>query len=229
MRGKAGIGLLYAAVFCAVALVSLLIWRFSIAPAGDDGLPVPPVGGPGEDDRADAGKGVRVSGGELIERDAEGNIIWQVKADGEFTYDEKAGLARGRDVAFAAVLKDDRDLEISAPEFEVHYADKQATFTGGITITSRKPVAEFRADSATYDFQKQLLSATKGVKGTLKERSMQFDAASFDYDLANEAFVAGGGVVVRHGQFEARADEVTVDLKKRQTHWRGNVRMAWRR
>ncbi len=229
MRGKAGIWLLYAAVFCAVALVSFLIWRFSLAPAGDDGLPTPPADEPGQDQQAAEGKGVRVQGGELIERDAEGNIIWQVKADGEFTYDEKSGVARGKDVAFAVVLKDERDLNISAPEFEVHYAENQATFTGGIMVGSRKPEAAFKADSATYDIKEQVLSATKGVRGALKERGMQFEAASLEYDLDSQAFVAGGGVVVRQGQFEARADEITVDLKKRQTHWRGNVRMAWRR
>lgn len=229
MKGRTGTWLLYVGVLCAVALVSFLVWRFSVAPAGDDDLPMPPADKPGQDEQAGEGKGVRVRGGELIERDAEGNIIWQVKADGEFTYDEKAGVARGKDVAFTVVLKDERDLNISAPGFEVHQADNQATFTGGIMVGSRKPEAAFKADSATYDMKQHVLSATKGVRGALKERGMQFEAASLEYDLDSEAFVAGGGVIVRQGDFEARADEITVDLKKRQTHWRGNVRMAWRR
>jgi len=228
MRIRTGTWLVYVAVLCAVALVSFLIWHFSVAPEGDAGPAGPPADG-GQEPEPGAEKGLRVAGGELVERDAEGKIIWQVKADGEFTYDEKAGVARGSDVAFAVVLEDERDLRIGAPRFEVRYADNTATFTGGIMVGSRKPEAAFKAESATYDIKKHVLSATEGVRGALKERGMQFEAGSLEYDLDGEAFVAGGGVVVRQGHFEARADEVTVDLRKRQTHWHGDVRMAWRR
>ncbi len=229
MRIRAGTWMVYAALLCAVGLVSYLIWRFSVAAPIEDDFIATPTDDRSSAEAPDSDRGLRVRGGELIERDADGNIVWKVNAQGEFTYDEKSGVARGQDVAFAVVLGDERGLDIVAPEFEVSYSQNRAVFTGGVKVVSKQPQAEFEASRATYDIEKRVLTASDGVKGLLKERGLGFDAASLEYDIESEAFVAGGGAVVRQGPFEARADEVTVDLKKRQTHWRGNVRMAWRR
>lgn len=228
MRTKASPWVWYAVVIAAVALVSYAIYRFSAVPAGDEDI-LPPVVTTEQEEPEEVDGGLRVSGGELVERDPDGNIIWKLKAKGELTYDEEAGLAQGKDVAFAVELADGKGFDINAPVFEISYPEGVATFTGGMKVVGREPETTFEAPRAEYNISERIISASEGVKGILPEREMQFEAETLDYDIMNEALVAGGDVVVTQGAFEARADEVTVDLRKRQTHWQGNVRMAWRR
>lgn len=122
--------------------------------------PTPPV--PGREAALEA------QGVELEERDAAGNLLWKLRADGTLTADREKGTARGEQVKWELVTKDGPHWLAEAPETEIDHKAGRLVFIQGVHVRTADGAVAFDAPRVTYEKGTEKLLAEGPVTITVK-------------------------------------------------------------
>jgi len=114
-------------------------------------------------ERAERAK-IEVSGTEVVRRDANGQVIWRVAAEGVLEYDEQQRAVRAEDVKWVLEKSGLGDLTLTAPLMEADYDSQRLEFSRGVAIKSDKEDASFSAERIEYQFDTEKLVGEGNVK-----------------------------------------------------------------
>ncbi len=180
-----------ALVLAAVVLISMGIYYGShrFAPPIEDIIPPEE---PAKPEDTLSGKGVRIEGGEVTEKDEHGVVLWSVRADGEITYDETNELLRGKDVAFVVNLQGQSAMNIEAPEFSADYHTGRIIFTKGVAGSMADKSGEFSVQRLEYQTNIKKLTGTGEAK--FRKGLYTASADTIVFDLTNRQTRLHGNV-----------------------------------
>jgi hypothetical protein len=155
---------IYLAVIVAIALVSAGIYFYTRAtvPSGETLKSTPPETRKTPDEPAD--RGVSIQGGEIIEKDEEGRVLWRVKADGDLTYDDKTEVVEGANIEFEINRRGKPSIGINAPSFKADYAAKVVTFPEGVSGRLLDAPGDFSVERLEYQWTTAKIIGTGGVR-----------------------------------------------------------------
>ncbi len=155
---------IYLAVIVAIALVSAGIYFYTRATVPPDevldSLPIETKKPQAES----ADRGVSIRGGEIVQKDEEGRVLWRVKADGDMTYDDKADVVEGVNIEFEINRRGKPSIGIKAPSFKADYAAQLVTFPQGVTGKLLDAPGNFSAQHLEYQLTTAKLIGTGGVR-----------------------------------------------------------------
>ncbi len=155
---------IYAAVFLLMAVVSVGVYYY-----GGGGRPAPeqtvgPATRPHPPSAQPAEKGVRIEGGEVVEKDEQGRMLWRVRADGKITYDDKTNVLRGSDIEFEVARQGQPAVKVQATDFVADYAGRRIEFANGVGAVLTDQSGDFQVEKLEYHMTTQKLIGTGGVK-----------------------------------------------------------------
>jgi len=131
-----------------------------VGPSTGPAVPVPPV----PERRAE----LQAKGVDLEEKDAAGNLLWKLRADGTFTADREKGTARGEQVKWELVTKDGPHWLAEAPETEIDQKAGRLVFIRGVHVRTADGALAFDAPKVTYEKANEKLLADGPVTITVK-------------------------------------------------------------
>jgi lipopolysaccharide assembly outer membrane protein LptD (OstA) len=97
------------------------------------------------------------------EKDAQGRLLWRLKAQGRFTADKEAGRASGEQVRWELVTPDHRWLA-EARAVQLDYRARRALFTGGVQVKSADAPLAYRTGRLVYQMDTGKLVAAGPVE-----------------------------------------------------------------
>jgi len=128
---------------------------------------------------------------EIVEKDAEGNMLWRLKAAGAVEYDQLSRVVKARDVRWEYEYRGQPAIVIEAPEFAGNYGQRRLEFTQGVLIRTVDNQQTFNAQKVVYEFDsgKLLMHSPRLTKGRYR-----FSGATGQIDVAARKVRLGGGV-----------------------------------
>ncbi len=192
MKPPAKTWAVYVIIIVAIALVSAGIYLYTraIVPPDEAMRPAPAETQKPQLEPAD--KGVNIRGGEIVQKDEDGRVLWRVKAEGEMTYDDKADVVRGTDIEFEINRQGKPSIGIKAPSFKADYAAKLVTFPQGVTGELLDAPGDFVASRLEYQLTTEKLIGTGGVE--LHRGSYSAGADKLVVDVRNREIRMHGNV-----------------------------------
>ncbi len=155
---------IYIGIILLVAAVSAGVYYYTSARTPSPGdIALPPVEA-GEQSQKAAEQGVRIEGGEVVEKDEQGQVLWRVRAAGEITYDDKAKVLRGSDIEFEVNLQGQPTVKVQAPRFIADYAGRRIEFGDGVGGAMVDGSADFQVEKLEYQMNTQKLVGRGGAK-----------------------------------------------------------------
>jgi len=115
-------------------------------------------------------QGVEISGGKIVQRDANGKVQWSASFGGTISIDEQAQIARHSDVVWELQGGGIEQLKVKAPIMEANFAQHLITFTKGVKIEAKDGHAHFAADQVRYEM---------GTGKLIGEGEVSFDYGGF--------------------------------------------------
>ncbi len=153
----------YLAIVVLMAAVSAGVYYYtSTRPPAPEETALP-AAGPEQQTQQPAKKGVRIEGGEVVEKDAQGRVLWRVRADGEITYDDKTELLRGSDIEFEVNVEGQPAVKVQARQFVADYAGRRIEFAEGIGGELLDGSGDFRVGALEYQMSTQKLIGSGGA------------------------------------------------------------------
>ncbi|HUS81277.1 MAG TPA: hypothetical protein VM283_08425 [Armatimonadota bacterium] len=142
-------------VALALALVGLavvVLWVMR-QPAGPEtpANAVEPHPGSRQGEQGPKLQGVEISGGQIIQRDENGQVQWRAKFGGTISIDEQAQIARHSDVVWELEGGGIEHLKVKAPIMEADLKRRLLTFSQGVDIEAKDGRARFAADQVRYE------------------------------------------------------------------------------
>ncbi len=134
-----------ALVVALIGVVAVIVWvaRQPRGPVSPDSAvkipdkPTPPI---------------EVSGGEIVERDEDGKILWRAKFGGVIEIDEQGRSLQHTDVVWELERDGVTDISVKAPVMRADYNARLLTFSEGVDITADDGAARFVVDDLRYEF-----------------------------------------------------------------------------
>ncbi len=127
---------------------------------------------------------VSATGGDIVQKDKTGAIVWRLKVAGSITGSEQSGSVEASDIAF-----------------------QTAAVKGGKAWTAK-------AGSAYVSYGTSRITLTKGVRAQATDGSMSFTADHADYQMDTRKIVGEGNVKMTFPSGTATAARITVDTTR---------------
>lgn len=143
MRRWLGLGALAAAV---LMLLLTIVWVVR-QPRGE----APQEPAPSAPEQA-ADTSLEASGGEVVHRDANGQVVWTARFGGTITVDEKQRRLRHTNVVWEMARGGLPDLSLRAPVMEADYNARLLTFSDGVQVQAYGGKARFDAQRMRFEF-----------------------------------------------------------------------------
>ncbi len=109
-----------------------------------------------------------VRGVDIEEKDAEGNLLWKLRADGNFSADKDKGTAWGEDVKWELLAKNGQHWQAEAPLTQIDYKTGQLEFSKGVKVHLTDKSVAFSAPRLLYQAGTRKLVADGPVTLTVK-------------------------------------------------------------
>ena len=163
MRSRPGLALAVAAVVAAAAVVWVSV---RTARPGKPGPAAPTAEQqPSDEETAEQPRDMRIDGVEMTQMDIDtGNIIWRLRAESRFEYDESTQTWRANNIRWELDRADQETLIVEAPEFAARYKEKRIDFAGGVRAYTQSKSQIFEVDTLRYEFDTQKLIGQGSVR-----------------------------------------------------------------
>jgi LPS export ABC transporter protein LptC len=133
-----------------------------------------------------------VKGVDIEEKDAAGNLLWKLRAEGSFIANKEDGTAKGKQVKWEFIGKGEQHWHAEAPATLIYDRVKQLVFVQGVRVWSDDKSVSFEAPKVVYQGDTRKLVADGPVTITIRGASL-----------------TAGRVVVDTQEKELRAQRVT--------------------
>ena len=115
-----------------------------------------------------------VEGAQVTQKDAQGNIIWQLATAGEFDYDRASQTLRAEAVRCELMRQDEETLIVEAPKFVASYRERVLKFSQGVRAYAADRSQLFQMPEAVYQLDTRKLIAI----GAVRFRYGQYEATA---------------------------------------------------
>lgn len=160
--------ILYAVVFLLLVAVSYGLYRYtaSIGTTGEGPIPadVTQSQETGEQPPEDDAPKIVFEGGEWTKTDADGTLLWRVKAEGEIKYEEDERRLRAAGIVFEVYRQGKPAVRLRAPQFLADYDGRRLTFEQGIRGELIGAVGHFTVNQIEYQAANNKLVGTGGAE-----------------------------------------------------------------
>ena len=94
---------------------------------------------------------IEISGGEIVQRDEDGEVLWRAKFGGAIEIDEQGRSLQHTDVVWELQRDGVTDLSVKAPTMRADYDARLLVFGEGVDITADDGAARFVVDDLRYE------------------------------------------------------------------------------
>ena len=94
---------------------------------------------------------IEISGGEIVQRDEDGEVLWRAKFGGTIEIDEQGRSLQHTDVVWELERDGVTDISVKAPIMRVDYDARLLFFGEGVDIAADDGAARFVVDDLRYE------------------------------------------------------------------------------
>lgn len=138
---------------------------------------------------------IEISGGEIVQRDADGEVLWRAKFGGAIEIDEQGRSLQHTDVVWELQRDGVTDLSVKAPTMRADYDAGLLVFGEGVDITADDGAARFVADDLRYELNTDKL---------IGEGEVAFRYGGFS--------LTGSRLVIDHANDKVRVTDATLSF-----------------
>ena len=110
---------------------------------------------------------VSAAGGDIVQKDKSGAVVWRLKVAGSITGSEQSGSIQANDITFeSAAVKAGKAWTAKAGSAYVSYGKSRITFTKGVKAQATDGTFAFTADHADYQMDTRKIVGEGNVKMT---------------------------------------------------------------
>jgi LPS export ABC transporter protein LptC len=123
----------------------------------------------------------KATGGEIVQKDAAGQVLWRLKAKGSITGSKESGSLQADDITFeTAGGQAGKAWTAKAPSASVSYGSKRIVFPRGVEARAKDGSLSFTADRAQYQMDTRKIVGQGEVKATFPAGTAQADRVTVD-------------------------------------------------
>lgn len=123
----------------------------------------------------------RAIGGDIVQKDRAGHVVWRLEAAGSITGSKESGSLQANDITFeTAGGKMGKAWTAKAPSASVSYGSKRISFPQGIAAHARDGSLAFTAARAEYQMDTRKIVGEGKVKATFPSGTATADRVTVD-------------------------------------------------